>query len=46
MTASYLYDGSGLRTKKTVGGVVTNYHVINEGAVREYTGSHRLLYMF
>ena len=46
VTASYLYDESGLRTKKTVGGVVTNYHVINGVLYGEYTGSHRLLYMF
>ena len=44
--ASYLYDESGLRTKKTVGGVVTNYHVIDGRLYGEYTGSHRLLYMF
>ena len=46
VTASYLYDESGLRTKKTVGGVVTNYHVIDGRLYGEYTGSHRLLYMF
>ena len=46
VTASYLYDESGLRTEKTVGGVVTNYHVINGVLYGEYTGSHRLLYMF
>lgn len=38
VTASYLYDESGLRTKKTVGGVVTNYHVINGVLYGEYHG--------
>ena len=46
VTASYMYDESGLRTRKTVGGVVTNYHVLNGVLYGEYTGANDLLYMF
>ena len=45
--ASYEYDHTGMRTKKTVGGTVTKYHYMNGGLLMsEDTGSRNIRYLY